>query len=149
MMEDADLESLVEEVLTKSGLDLLEFHQSRHRGGVTIKAVIKGRQGTGTEECAKASRLILAQAQAKAGVQNPSIEVSSPGIDRIFKSERDWKAFRGEMIRWLPRDASEWQRGTLIGYDSGIAKLETATGSLELEVSSVAKARLDSMNKGE
>ena len=147
--DDKDIEPQVEELLGKAGLYLLEFSLSKHRGSMTAKAVVYSPSGTGTDECVRASRLILSQIQVSCDVQNPSIEVSSPGIDRILRSERDWKAFTGRYIKLILKDSEEWISGRLasLGEDSII--FEGNAGPVTIERLSIAKARLDSTHKGE
>ena len=101
MVEDREVEDRIGSILEKAGLFLLEFGLARHRGGLRVKAVIYSPQGTGTEECTKAYRLILPQIQTLLGVQDPDMEISSPGIDRrragmeSLRWQSDKAAFEG------------------------------------------------------
>jgi len=147
--DDKELESQVEELLGKAGLHLLEFSLSKHRGSLTAKAVIYSPSGTGTDECVRASRLILSQIQVSRDVQNPSIEVSSPGIDRILRSEKDWKAFTGSYIKLIIKDSEEWVSGKLASLGEDFIVFEGREGPATIQRSSIAKARLDSTHKGE
>lgn len=136
-------------MLENSGLKLLEFSAARHHGGIRVKAVVYAPEGTGTDECAKAHRLILPQIQLAYEVQKVDIEVSSPGIDRIIKSELEWKAFVGKRVKVLPKNEDEWISGALESYEPGRIHLVTRKGALALDISSIAKARLDSLHKGD
>jgi ribosome maturation factor RimP len=147
--DDKDLSPQIEELLGKAGLYLLEFSLSRHGGALTAKAVVYSPSGTGTDECTKASRLILSQIQISCDVQNPSIEVSSPGIDRILRSEKDWKAFVGRSLKIYLKDQEEWISGRLVSLEENFIVFEGKEGPATIERSSIAKARLDSTHKGE
>lgn len=147
--DEKSVETTIASLLEQAGLHLLDFSASRHAGGVRVKAVVYAPGGTGTDECAKAHRLILPQIQLGYGVQKVDIEVSSPGIDRIIRSEREWKAFVGKGIRILARDSDDWFSGTLETYESGQIRIKCKEGVRALEISSVAKARLDSSYKGD
>ncbi|MDD3980734.1 MAG: hypothetical protein RBT72_05755 [Spirochaetia bacterium] len=149
MTEDRDIEDKISSILEKAGLFLLEFGLSRHRGGLKVKAVIYSPQGTGTEECTKAYRLILPQIQTVLGVQDPDMEISSPGIDRIIRGEREWKAFVGKPVKLLFKDSSEWASGTLRSYADGKIEFQQGAERAFIDITSIAKARLDSMAKGE
>ena len=149
MTEDRDIEDKISSILEKAGLFLLEFGLSRHRGGLKVKAVIYSPQGTGTEECTKAYRLILPQIQTVLGVQDPDMEISSPGIDRIIRGEREWKAFVGKPVKLLLKDSSEWASGTLRSYADGKIEFQQGAERAFIDITSIAKARLDSMAKGE
>ena len=147
--DDANLVSGIERLLESSGIQVLELSISRHRAGVKAKAVIFVSAGTGTDDCAAATRLIRPQIQVALGVQDPEIEVSSPGIDRVFKSSRDWKAFVGERIKYLMKGESEWKSGVLEAFDGKIARISEPKGKSAVDILSVAKARLDASREGE
>jgi ribosome maturation factor RimP len=149
MVEDREIEEKIDSILGKAGLFLLEFGLARHRGSLKVKAVIYSPQGTGTEECTKAYRLILPQIQTLLGVQDPEMEISSPGIDRIIRGEREWKAFAGKPVMLLAKDSSEWISGKLLSYSDGKIEFQQGTERALIDISSIAKARLDSMSKGE
>jgi ribosome maturation factor RimP len=147
--EDKEVELAVESLLAQSGLHLLEFAISHHRGNIKVKAVVYSPSGTGTDECVKAHRLILPQLQLSMDSPEPEIEISSPGIDRVIKSEREWKAFVGKSIRILPKDSEEWIVGKLVSFQEGNIGFRNRDGLVQLNIASVAKARLDSSHKGE
>lgn len=149
MADDKDLEAGIEVILGNAGLHLLEFSLARHRGGIKVKAIVYSPSGTGTDECAKAHRLILPQLQLAFDTQNPDIEISSPGIDRIIRLEKEWKAFTGRAIKILLHGREEWITGKLTGYSKGKIEFSGLEGPVVIEIASIAKARLDSSHKGE
>lgn len=149
MAESMDLESSIEAGLKKAGLFLLEFSVSRHRGGVAVKAVVYAPAGTGTEECAKAHRLMVPQLQQAYGILNPAIEVSSPGIDRIIKHPREWKAFLGKRVKILLAQRDDWISGILKAQEGNTVTLEGREDLETIELASIQKARLDASGKGE
>ncbi len=147
--DDKDLEPRIEEILGNAGLHLLDFSLFKHKGGIKVKAVVYSPSGTGTDECAKAHRLILPQIQLAFDAQTPDIEISSPGIDRIIKSSREWKAFVGKAVKVLLHGREEWITGELTGYSDGKISFSVAGEPVTIDISSIAKARLDSSHKGE
>ncbi len=148
-MEEKELEREVESILRAAGLDLLEFAIVRHKGKIRAKAVIYRKEGTGTEECARAYRLILPRIQMGLGIQDPYLEVYSPGIDRVIRTERDWRAFSGRQIKIMTQDLHEWRTGLLVNYDDGIAVIAMNGVEVRIPVASILKAKLDSMHEGE
>ena len=149
MAEEKEFASTLETLLAGAGLFLLELSVSKNRGTIIIKAVIYSPAGTGTEECTKAHRLILPHVQLNFDVQNPVIEISSPGIDRIIKSNREWNAFKGKTIKILLNDRDDWISGTLVGFENDVIHFTGKNGLMNIELASVAKARLDASHKGE
>lgn len=148
MIDEAKVLENIEAALTGAGLRLIEFSVGKTRGGLKVKAVVYSPEGTGTDECAKAYRLILPQIQLGYDAANPDMEISSPGIDRILRSGREWKAFVGQAIRILPKGESEWRQCTLLSYDGKSIEISDREGRKTIEISGIAKARLDSSHKG-
>ncbi len=148
-MNDKELEKEIDETLKTIGLDLLEFSVTHHRGSPHVKAVIYSKEGTGTDECAKAYRLILPRVQMQLGVQDPYIEVHSPGIDRIIRSVREWQVFTGRRIVFLIADESDWRRGRIVHFENDIVQIDTDGAVLDIPIASIVKAKLDSSYEGE
>ncbi len=148
-MSEKDLEREIEELLKAINLDLLEFSVARRRGAVHVKAVIYSPTGTGTDECAKAHRLMLPRVQMALGDQDPYIEVYSPGIDRVLRGEREWRAFTGRHVKYLLAGESEWRTGRLQGYENNIVKIAVNDTVNDIPIASIVKAKLDSTHEGE
>ncbi|MBE7049757.1 MAG: ribosome maturation factor RimP [Ruminococcaceae bacterium] len=73
------------------------------------------------------------------------LEVSSPGIDRELKKDKDFERFAGRDVDVKLYKAINGQKiitAKLLGLDNGIIKLESGKETLELEKSSVASVRL-------
>lgn len=148
-MSDKEFEQEIDEVLKAVGLDLLEFSVARHRGGVHVKAVVYSPKGTGTDECAKAHRLILPRVQMSLGDQDPYIEVYSPGIDRVLRNGREWRAFAGRYVKYLRVGEDEWHSGRIQGFENDIAKIAVDDTVTAIPIASIVKAKLDSTHEGE
>jgi len=148
-MNDEELEKEIDEALKTIGLELLEFSVTHHKGGSRVKAVIYGKEGTGTDECAKAYRLILPRVQMRLGVQDPYIEVYSPGIDRSIRTDREWRVFTGHRILFLIADMPDWRKGRIVHFENGIVQIDTDGAVLDIPIASIVKAKLDSSYEGE
>ncbi|HUX39126.1 MAG TPA: hypothetical protein VMV44_14595 [Rectinemataceae bacterium] len=149
MQEQESLSDDIEKALSPQGLDLLEFQLSRRKDAVQVRVVVRAAGGTGTEECAKAHRLIAQRLAEVHGIVDPFIEVSSPGIDRSLKKPRDFAIFTGSKIRFIREGETEWERGLLLGIQGETLSIDTAEGRLAIPLAGLAKARLDSTTEGE
>ena len=73
------------------------------------------------------------------------LEVSSPGIDRELKKDKDFERFKGRDVDVKLYKALNGQKlitAKLLGLHDGIIKLESGKETIELEKSSVASVRL-------
>jgi len=149
MQEQEALIADLEPLLAGAGLTLVELSLSRHRGSVQVRAVVYAAGGTGTAECAAAHRLIYPRLQLLLGVQDPFLEVASPGIDRAIRSPREWDIFKGRSARVLLGGRGEWVRGRIVSALSGSVTLATPNGERSILLADIAKARLDSSQEGD
>jgi ribosome maturation factor RimP len=149
MQEQEALIADLEPLLAGAGLTLVELSLSRHRGSVQVRAVVYAAAGTGTAECSAAHRLIYPRLQILLGLEDPFLEVASPGIDRSIRSPREWSVFKGKGVRVLLKESVEWIRGRILAAESGGVTIATSTGDMKLAFVDIAKARLDSSQEGD
>ena len=72
------------------------------------------------------------------------LNVSSPGLDRPLKTERDYLKKIGteiEISLYAPIAGSKKHIGKLTSYVNGIISLETKSGELQIETKSIAVAK--------
>jgi ribosome maturation factor RimP len=149
MQEPVNIEAEIEALLGEAGLELVEFALSRKGSAVNARAVVYSPSGTGTKECSIAHRLIYPRLQTVFGIEDPWLEVSSPGIDRMIKSPREYRVFGGKGLKVLPVNETEWIRGRILSVTEKALSLETDTGTEVFDLSAIAKARLDSTQEGD
>jgi ribosome maturation factor RimP len=149
MQESDTLFTKLEPLLSEAGLTLVDLIVSRHRGSAQVRMTVYSPKGTGTDECAKAHRIAYPEAQAVLADLEPSLEVASPGIDRVLRSAREWAIFKGKGVSVLLRGEQEWLRGRIEGIDGKSVSLACAGGSRVIELDAVSKARLDSSREGD
>ena len=94
----ANLEKIVDDALTSFSLELVEIERAP-RG--LLRVFIDRPAGLGfvtVEDCSKVSNQ-LSHALTVENVEYERLEVSSPGLDRILKSAKDFMRFRGQPVR--------------------------------------------------
>ena len=96
------LQQIVEETVTGLGYDLVEIERSA--GGLLRITIDWPWQGAASEEtfvtvedCEKVNRQLQFSLEVD-GVDYKRLEVSSPGIDRPLRHEKDFERFVGELI---------------------------------------------------
>ncbi|MGH6626206.1 MAG: ribosome maturation factor RimP [Burkholderiaceae bacterium] len=94
------LQDLVEQTVTGLGYDLVEIERSA--GGllritIDLPWVPGVEQFVNVEDCEKVTRQLQFALEVD-GVEYRRLEVSSPGIDRPLRNEKDFERFVGEVI---------------------------------------------------
>jgi ribosome maturation factor RimP len=144
VIDAEELAALIKPVLDGLGLTLVEISLSRHKGATQVRATVYNGGIIGIDDCAKASRAMLPRLELAFGGPEAdfSLEVSSPGTDRVFKNRREYDIFTGRGIKCYRTDISDWAGGILERADENGIFLKTKTGGRELSFSVIAKARL-------
>lgn len=134
-----DCEPLVE----NEGFKLVDLAVFKKNEDWQVKAVIKSKQttGAGIKDCSLIHRILQPRIEALLNSQNVSMEVSSPGINRIIKRSTEFYAFLGEYIEIWDIAFTDWRRGILkdITADNIILNID-GTDNL-IPYSNIKKAR--------
>ena len=139
-----EIEGVVQPVLRDHGLTLvdLEWRPRRPRG--VLRLFVDKPGGVGIDDCQRVSREVGDVLDASALIEEAyDLEVSSPGLDRQLRKDRELRWAVGKRVRcWLA--GGQEIRGRLVGIDGGQLVLEQDDGTeVKLDRASVTKARLD------
>ncbi len=95
------LQDIVEQTVSGLGYDLVEIERS---AGGLLRVTIDlpwdpaaGEQFVNVEDCEKVTRQLQFALEVE-GVEYKRLEVSSPGIDRPLRHEKDFERFAGQVI---------------------------------------------------
>jgi ribosome maturation factor RimP len=136
----ADCEPLVSGL----GLSLVELSVFKRQSSWQVKLVITGPQGVGIAECTKIHRALLTRLEAVLATQDMYVEVTSPGLDRIFKNASEFAVFTGKQVKIWNTDVSDWMQGTIVSADAVSVSLETSDGQVTVPYQKINKAKLSS-----
>lgn len=120
-----DLSSLLETTLAGLGYELVDAERAGRSG--LVRVYIDKPGGINLDDCATVSNH-LSRVLTVENVSYERLEVSSPGLDRPLKKERDFERFTGQKVRVKLRVPQEGQRNF-----TGVLK-QTRAGKVELEV---------------
>jgi ribosome maturation factor RimP len=145
-----DLWSLAEPHVRDAGFDLIEVVFGRERSGAVLRLFIDSAEGSGGsvthEDCARVSRDVSAAMDVADHIPHAyQLEVSSPGLDRPLRRERDFARFVGESARIRLNDGVEGRRnfsGTLRAAKDGRVEIACDGRSYELPIDDIARANL-------
>ncbi len=141
---------LLEPISRSLGLDLwdLEFHKQGPKWllRIYIDREIGGSVTLG--DCETVSRDLSAALDVEDFIQHAyTLEVSSPGLDRVLTKPEHFIRFSGSTIKIKTYQSIEKEkvfRGTLLGIIGQVVKIEITTGNiLNIPLSNIAKASLE------
>jgi ribosome maturation factor RimP len=145
-----ELWTLAEPYVRDAGFDLIEVQSGREQSGWVVRMFIDRPQGTegavSHEDCERVSRDVSAALDVADIIPHAyQLEVSSPGLDRPLRRERDFARFVGESARVRLVEGVEGRRnfsGKILGAHDGLAEIECDGRSYQLPVDDIAKANL-------
>jgi len=146
-----ELLAVVEPAVNAAGYDLVELEFRREGRGFVLRVYIDLLDGEEpcritVDDCERASRTI----SAALDVADPipvqyDLEVSSPGLDRPLRRERDFAKYAGESATIRLREPLMGRRnfsGRLLGAAEGIVRIECDGKPVELPIDAIMKAHL-------
>ncbi|MBW4698139.1 MAG: ribosome maturation factor RimP [Aphanocapsa lilacina HA4352-LM1] len=140
--------ALAEPVAEQLGLQLVAVAYQTHTKPATLRVDIRHpTEGTGLDDCEKMSRALEALLDTRddliIGAYN--LEVSSPGVERVLTTDREFVAFRGfaVMVRTFgPVDGKKQWEGRLLERDGENIYLTVAGRRVALPRPQVARVQL-------
>ncbi len=143
----SSVEKLVAPVLTAAGLELVDVEYKKEGKNWYLRIFIDKVGGITVQDCQKISGQIsdLIEVENIASAEH-ILEVSSPGLDRPLKTEKDFLRFKGRKMRvttFSPIDRQRNFRGVAIDFMENNLHLQTPQGLAEIALDNIAKARLE------
>jgi ribosome maturation factor RimP len=145
-----DLWALAEPYVNDAGFDLVEVQSGREPTGWIVRLFVdvlrEGQVPVSHADCERVSRDLSAALDVADMIPHAyQLEVSSPGLDRPLRRERDFARFAGQSARVKLADGVEGRRnfsGTIRGAKEGVVEIECEGRSYQLPIGQVAKANL-------
>ena len=135
-----DLNGLLETTVAGMGYELVGVE----RPGRLLRIYIDKPGGIDVDDCARVSNQVTRVLEVE-NVRYDRLEVSSPGLDRLLKGEKDFVRFAGQKARVKTRVPVDGQRnfvGVLREAGAGRLQIEVEGRTLSLEIGNVETARL-------
>lgn len=113
------LEGIVEELLGSIGLELVDIEYRKEKKTMLLRIFIDSDSGVNIDTCAKASH-VLKGSLDDMQIEYDQLEVSSPGLDRVIKKDKDLVKFRNYMVTVKMNkmyDGPRKLKGILKGFD--------------------------------
>jgi ribosome maturation factor RimP len=132
------------------GFELVDVEIKKGRDGLVVRLYVDKEGGIGLDELESVSHEVSAILDAEDPVQGHyTLEVSSPGLDRPLKDEKDFRRFIGKLARISSYEPVEGRRhwtGRLTEVDGGAVtvRLESEKDALaRIPLAKIASARLE------
>ena len=137
---------LVEPILDELGYELVDVEYASDRGRWVLRLYVDKEAGVTIDDCVRVSREIGDLIDVKDIINHEYVlEVSSPGLNRRLKKEKDFVKAIGKKIKvktTVPVDGRRNYTGRLSKFEDGMIYLEMDGGLILLPWQKVDKANI-------
>ena len=141
------VKAVADSILTSEDMELVEVEYRREPVGWVLRLTIDKKGGVTLDDCTRISQEMGRSLDIEDLISNPyHLEISSPGLDRPLKNERDFIRFSERRIRVKTIDPIGKQKsfkGKLRKCVEGRIEMETDGGIVEIPLSNIARANLE------
>ncbi len=138
-----EIQSVLQPIADEMNIEIVEveFKQGKEPA---LTVYIDTETGVDLNTCEKFHRAIdpvLDELDPTFG-QAYTLNVSSPGLDRPLKTQRDFEKCKGEKVEvklYAPLKGKKFFEGVLIGYDENCVEIQDGKETLKLEKAKIAK----------
>ncbi len=146
-MDLSKLEALMTPLLEQEGAELVDLEYVREGSQWVLRVYIDKPPRISLDDCAYFSDRIGSLLDSS-GILAAAyvLEVSSPGIDRVIKKEKDFQRFTGKAVKIQLKEPLEGRRnfsGVIRGCQGGQVAFECEGKTFSFEIGLIEEARLN------
>jgi ribosome maturation factor RimP len=138
--------ALIEPVLVQLGYELVELEYAAGRSQAVVRLFIDVPAGISVDDCERVSRDVAALLDVDDPIPTAyTLEVSSPGFDRVLRIPAHFERFVGEGVfveLQAPRAGRKRYTGLLQAVTATGIEMEVDKQTVEVPFGEIAKARL-------
>lgn len=138
--------ALIEPLLDQLGYELVDLEYAAGRAHALVRVFIDRAAGVGLEDCEHVSHEVSALLDVEDPVPTAySLEVSSPGLDRVLRTPAHFARFAGKRLKIELLGSREGRRhytGMLVATDDTGVQLEVDGQVVRFAYAEIGRARL-------
>lgn len=141
------IEELVTPITEENRLELVDVEYKKEGKDWFLRIFIDKEGGVTVDDCTRVSREIEDLIDVEEVVPTSYVlEVSSPGLERPLKKEKDFLRFKGKrahVTTYTPIHGQKNFKGTIRDFQEDILFLDIDSQSVEIPKNQIAKAKLE------
>jgi len=139
--------AMAEPILLDERMELVDIEYRRESKGWVLRLTLDKEGGVTLDDCTRISQEVGRSLDVEDFIQAPyTLEVSSPGLTRPLKTEKDFMKYLDSLIKLKTVDPLENRRqfkGRLLGVSENRIEMEVDGEIFQISLSNVAKAHLE------
>jgi ribosome maturation factor RimP len=141
------IEELVTPIINENRLELVDVEYKKEGKNWFLRIFIDKEGGVMVDDCTRVSRQIEDLIDVEEIVPSSYVlEVSSPGLDRPLKKEKDFLRFKGKRVHvttYTPIHQQKNFKGTIRDFQKDVLFLDIDSQRVEIPRNQIAKAKLE------
>jgi ribosome maturation factor RimP len=140
--------AIADPIISDEGMELVDVEYRRESKGWVLRLYLDKEGGVTLNDCTRISREVGRSLDVEDFIQIPyTLEVSSPGLTRPLKTEKDFMKYRDSLIKVKTLDPIQNRRqfkGRLLGVSANQQiEMEVEGRIFQIPLSNVVKANLE------
>ena len=139
--------AIADPIISDEGMELVDVEYRRESRGWVLRLYLDKEGGVTLDDCKRISQEVGRSLDVEDFIQIPyALEVSSPGLSRPLKSEKDFMKYRHSLIKVKTLDPIQNRRqfkGRLLGVSANQIEMEVEGEIFQIPLSNMAKANLE------
>ena len=141
------VEEIVEPIIDLMGMELVDLEYVLEPKGWVLRIYIDKSGGVTLDDCVFVSEEVGRVLDVEDPIPHSyHLEVSSPGIERPLRKEKDFLRFAGRKVKVKCKEKVSGRKnfkGTILGFENGCLILDvTGFGRVEIQKENIEKAKL-------
>jgi ribosome maturation factor RimP len=143
---EEEIKNIIKEDIEKEGFEIVEVKCSKFKGRTNISVFLDKTGGITLEDCEKANGIISFLLDgSNLNLSNYNLEVSSPGLDRPLKDEKDFKKHLGETVLVNLLEVvndNVFFEGKLVDVKDGEIEILVKEKNIKIPIIKISKAKV-------
>ncbi len=139
--------SVAEPIVWDERMELVDVEYRRETNGWVLRLIIDKEGGVALDDCSRISQEVGRILDVEDFIEVPyHLEVSSPGLNRPLKNEKDFLRYRNRVIKvktFNPVVNRRQFKGKLLGFLENQIQMDVDGEMIQIPLSNVAKANLE------
>ena len=134
-------------IVLDEGMEVVDIEYRRESGGWVLRVILDREGGVTLDDCTRVSQEAGRSLDVEDIIPTSyALEVSSPGLNRLLKTEKDFMKYLHRFVKVKTVDPIENRRqfkGTLLGVSENGVEIQMEGRIFQIPLSNVVKANLE------
>jgi ribosome maturation factor RimP len=139
--------AMIHPIVLNEGIEVVDIEYRRESGGWILRLILDKEGGVTLDDCTRVSQEVGRSLDVEDILQTSyTLEVSSPGLTRPLKTEKDFMKYLHRLVKVKTVDPIQNRRqfkGKLLGVSENEVEIEVEREIFQIPLSNVAKANLE------